>query len=315
MVSEAAGGAGFLARLRSGLKRTSDRLSLALQEAVSGRTRVDASLYEELEAALLEADLGVGMTEAMLGALERRVREERIEDPGRVRGILREELERLLRVGTGGAPSSLAPALASPHVVLVVGVNGVGKTTTIGKLARLHARAGRSVVLAAADTFRAAAAEQLAIWAERSGARLVRHQDGADPAAVVYDALEMAAARRTDVLILDTAGRLHNKDNLMSELEKMRRVLGKRIAEAPHETLLVLDGTTGQNALSQAREFKSRIGITGLVVTKVDGTAKGGVVAAIVSELGIPVRFLGTGEGLDDLIEFDAHAFAEALFA
>ena len=303
---------GLFGRLKTGLKRTQERFQLRIREVFSGRTKVDNDLYEDLEAALLEADVGLPTTGRLLKALAVRVRDERIEEPERVRGLLREELERIL---VRPAPAVAGSGTARPRVTLLIGVNGVGKTTTLGKLAHWHARAGRRVVVAAADTFRAAALEQLAVWVDRAGARLVAHREGADPAAVAFDALETTLARGEDELLIDTAGRLHTKDNLMAELEKMRRVIGKRLPGAPHEVLLVLDATTGQNALAQARQFALRIGVTGLVVTKVDGTAKGGVVVAIAAELDLPVLYLGTGEGIDDLAEFDAAMFAEALFS
>jgi fused signal recognition particle receptor len=301
---------GLFSRLRTSLKRTQERLTLRLAEVFTGRTTVDAELFGELEAALLEADFGMPVTERLMKLVAERVRAERIEDPAEVREVLKQAAMALLtRPG-----SAVPPPAAPPVVTLVVGVNGTGKTTTIGKLAWREAALGRSVVLAAADTFRAAAGEQLAVWADRAGVRLVRHQEGADPSAVAYDALETAIARGADCVIIDTAGRLHTKDNLMAELEKVRRVVAKRLPGAPHEVLLVLDGTTGQNAVVQAREFAARVGLTGLVVTKLDGTARGGVVAAIVGELGVPVRYVGTGEGREDLAEFDARTFVDAVF-
>jgi len=303
---------GLLGRLKSGLSKTRDRLSLRVKEALVGRTTIDDDLYEELEAAMLEADLGVGITERVLEAIAERVRNERIESPERVQGLVREEARALLDHSARAEPVQVTDG---PMVSLVVGVNGVGKTTTIGKLARWHAARGKRVLVCAGDTFRAAAIEQLTTWAERTGARIVHHREGADPAAVVFDAIEAAIAGRFDVVLIDTAGRLHTKDNLMTELEKVRRVVEKRIPGGPHETLLILDATTGQNALSQAREFTRRVGVTGLIVTKLDGTARGGVVAAIVAELDVPVLFVGTGETQDDLLEFDPATYADALFA
>lgn len=301
---------GLLDRLQNGLRKTRESLGFRVQEILHGRTKIDDGLYEELEETLLAADMGVTTTRRLLDTVASRVRAERIEDVARVNQMLREETARLL----GPAPAEVAME-SQPRVILVVGVNGSGKTTTIGKLARRYAAEGKKVLVGAGDTFRAAAVEQLGVWTERAHVRLVSHREGADPAAVVYDAVDAAVAGNYSTVIIDTAGRLHTKDNLMVELEKVRRVAGKRLPGAPHEVLLVLDATTGQNALVQAREFASRVGVTGLVVTKLDGTAKGGAVVAICNELGLPVRFLGTGEGIDDLVPFDGSAFADALFA
>ncbi len=276
-----------------------------------GRERLDAAEVESLEAALLGADVGIRMTARLLGALQR--------GGGDTGSPLRERLEREIRAilqtpaSAGEDDPELESRGASPHVIMVVGVNGVGKTTSIGKLAVRYARAGKRVLLVAGDTFRAAAVEQLAVWAERTGADLVRHQHGADPGAVAYDGLRAAVARQADVVIVDTAGRLHNKSNLMDELRKVRRVIGREVPGAPHETLLVVDAVTGQNGLVQARAFLEQIEVTGVVLTKLDGTAKGGIVLAITGELQLPIRYVGIGEGVDDLREFDPEEFASAL--
>jgi fused signal recognition particle receptor len=275
-----------------------------------GERRLDAAALDELEALLLGADLGVATAEDLLG---RARREAAGGDAAKLRAVLKRAVsEKLARAEAGGDPLALA---AKPHVVLVLGVNGSGKTTTIGKLAARHRAAGRSVVLGAADTFRAAAREQLQRWSERTGATLVAGADGGDPAAVAFDTVKAAIARGADVAIIDTAGRLQTKQPLMEELAKIARVVGKGLPGAPHETLLVLDANTGQNAISQAREFTQRAGVTGLVLTKLDGTAKGGVLVGLADELGLPVRFVGVGEGAEDLRDFSAADFADALFA
>jgi fused signal recognition particle receptor len=297
-------------RLTRGLTRTREKLSDNIHRVLTGRTRVDEEVLEALEEVLLEGDVGVGATEALLDRLRERAREERASGEG-VEDLLAEEVVRLL----GGVEGDAPPPASRPHVVLLVGVNGTGKTTTLGKLARFHREQGKRVVVGAADTFRAAAVEQLRVWAERAGVELIAGQPGGDPAAIAFDAVAAGQARDADVVLIDTAGRLQTKVNLMEELAKIARVVAKRIPDAPHEVLLVLDATTGQNAVSQARQFGKATPVTGLVLTKVDGTAKGGVVVAIAQELGIPVRFLGLGEGIEDLVPFDAEAFAAALFA
>ncbi len=299
---------GILSKLRTGLKKTHDRLTDPLVQLVTGR-RVDQETLDELEATFLQADMGVETTERLLDVIRETYKEERRVEMGRL--IERLEAELVRELAEDAAPLNVAPA--PPTVILVVGVNGTGKTTTIAKLAKILADDGRKVLFAACDTFRAAAIEQLGIWAERVGAGLVKHQHGADPAAVAFDATEAALARGMDALIIDTAGRLHTKVNLMEEIKKIQRVLGKKIPDAPHETLLVLDATTGQNALQQARLFNDALGLTGLVLTKLDGTAKGGIVITIQREFHIPVKYIGVGEGLDDLQPFVPTDFARAL--
>jgi fused signal recognition particle receptor len=275
-----------------------------------GRSSIDEELLEDLEEILITADLGMQTTRKLIDALQQRRGRGQLETPEQLRSALMEGLEQLLQLDT----RPLNVESAKPYVIMVVGVNGVGKTTTIGKLANQLTRQGKKVLLGAGDTFRAAAAEQLTIWGERAGADVVRHQEGADPGAVAFDAAKAAVARKADVLILDTAGRLHTKVNLMEELKKLRRILDREIPDAPHETLLVLDATTGQNALNQARLFNEAVAIDGIALTKLDGTAKGGIVVAIAAELQLPVRFVGIGEGVDDLRPFDPAMFVEALF-
>jgi fused signal recognition particle receptor len=295
--------------MRVGLAKTQTALVGRIDALLGGRQRVDAELLEELEEILITADFGMKTTQDLVGSLEKRCAGGNAA-PAALRDFLKEEIRQRLRLEA--APLDLAAG--APFVIMVVGVNGVGKTTTIGKLARQFAAQGKKVVLGAGDTFRAAAAEQLAIWGERAGVDVVRHAEGADPAAVAFDAAKAAVARGADMLILDTAGRLHTKVNLMEELKKIRRVLSREIPGAPHETLLVLDATTGQNALVQARLFRDAVAVSGIALTKLDGTAKGGVVVAIGAELGLPVRFVGIGEGVDDLRPFDADLFVDALF-
>ena len=296
-------------RMRAGLAKTQSALVGRIDSLLGGRQTVDADLLEELEEILITADFGMKTTQDLVQSLNKRYAGGNAAAAG-LRDLLKEEIRQRLRLEA--APLDLAAS--SPFVIMVVGVNGVGKTTTIGKLARQFAGQGKRVVLGAGDTFRAAAAEQLAIWGERAGVEVVRHSEGADPAAVAFDAAKAAVARGADVLILDTAGRLHTKVNLMEELKKVRRVLAREIPGAPHETLLVLDATTGQNALVQARLFREAVDVSGIALTKLDGTAKGGVVVAIGAELGVPVRFVGIGEGVDDLRPFDPDLFVEALF-
>ena len=305
---------GFFARLRQGLGKTRSRLADRAKQLFAGRTRIDAEVYDGLEEILIEADVGVETALALIEGMRAIAAERKLEDPTALYAVLKDELRALLEPGDH-ALTWTAPDAPRPHVTLVAGVNGSGKTTTIGKLAAERGRAGKSVILAAADTFRAAAIEQLTIWAERAAADIVKHQDGADPAAVAYDAADAAVARGADYLVIDTAGRLHTKVNLMSELQKIQRVTGKRIPDAPHEVLLVLDATTGQNGLEQARQFTNALNVTGIVLTKLDGTAKGGIVVAIQKQLGIPIKLIGVGEAIDDLQPFDARQFVDALFA
>ena len=274
----------------------------------SGFFSVDEDFFEELEENLILSDMGMDTTLEAVETLRERVKANKIKEPEEVKVCLREILVEMLDVG-----STELDLTDKPAVILMIGVNGVGKTTTIGKLANLLKNQGNRVLLAAGDTFRAAAADQLAIWADRAKVDLVRHEEGSDPAAVVFDAMNAARARKTDVVLVDTAGRLHNKQNLMNELNKIRRVIDREGTASSKEVLLVLDATTGQNGLIQAKQFGESAGITGIVLTKLDGTAKGGVVLAIAKEMGVPVKFVGLGEGIDDLQPFDAEAFAEAL--
>ena len=274
----------------------------------SGFFSVDEDFFEELEENLILSDMGMDTTLEAVETLRERVKANKIKEPEEVKACLREILVEMLDVG-----STELDLTDKPAVILMIGVNGVGKTTTIGKLANLLKNQGNRVLLAAGDTFRAAAADQLAIWADRAKVDLVRHEEGSDPAAVVFDAMNAARARKTDVVLVDTAGRLHNKQNLMNELNKIRRVIDREGTASSKEVLLVLDATTGQNGLIQAKQFGESAGITGIVLTKLDGTAKGGVILAIAKEMGVPVKFVGLGEGIDDLQPFDAVAFAEAL--
>jgi len=304
-----AGRPGFLARLRQRLNRGDSWLTRDLGELVRGR-RIDAAILEELETRLLGADVGVAATTRILDELRLKVARNELADADALLRALRAAIVAIL------APCARPLTIdrsQKPFVILVVGVNGSGKTTTIGKLARRCADEGASVLLAAGDTFRAAAIEQLGVWAQRAGAELVAQQPGADPGAVIFDALQKARARQCDVLLADTAGRLHSQSHLMEELKKVRRVIQRSDPGAPHEVLLVLDANQGQNALAQARQFQAAVGVTGLALTKLDGTARGGIVIAIALELGIPIRFVGVGESAEDFGEFDAEAFAGAL--
>ena len=300
---------GFFKRLRSSLNKPGSWLSYDLGNLFRGR-QIDAEILDELETRLLGADVGVEATELLLDQLRRRVARKELGDVEALIGALREAITELL---APVAKPLAIDASAKPYVILVVGVNGSGKTTSIGKLARRLSGEGRKVMLAAGDTFRAAAIEQLTVWAQRSGADLVAQQSGADPAAVAFDAMTAAKSRGCDVLIADTAGRLHSQSHLMEELKKVKRVIARTDPAAPHEVLLVLDANQGQNALAQAVQFHEAVGVTGLVLTKLDGTARGGIVLAIARRLGLPIRFIGIGEGAEDFGEFDAAAFAAAL--
>lgn len=300
---------GFLGRLRAKLNRGDSWLSYDLANLFRGRA-IDAEALDELETRLLTADVGVEATQHILAGLNKRVARKELADVEALIAALRESITEIL---TPVAKPLVIPSGTKPFVILVVGVNGSGKTTTIGKLARRLGESKRSVMLAAGDTFRAAAMEQLNVWADRSGAAFIAQQAGADPGAVVFDAMQAAKARNIDVLLADTAGRLHSQSHLMEELKKVKRVVQRVDASAPHEVLLVLDANQGQNALSQATQFNEAVGVTGLVITKLDGTAKGGIVIAIARKLGIPIRFIGIGEGAEDFGEFDATAFASAL--
>ncbi|MEQ8265002.1 signal recognition particle-docking protein FtsY [Pseudohaliea sp.] len=301
---------GFFSRLRRGLGRTSDNLVAGLGNLFLGRKEIDAELLEELESRLLLADVGVDATVHIIEQLTQRVSRRELTEPEALRDALREELLAILEP----CERPLAVGGAAPFVILMVGVNGVGKTTTIGKLARRFQDEGRSVMLAAGDTFRAAAVEQLQVWGDRHDVPVIAQHTGADSASVLYDAFAAARARGVDVLIADTAGRLHNKDHLMDELRKVVRVLGKLDPAAPHEVMLVLDAGTGQNALAQADTFTEAVGVTGITLTKLDGTAKGGIIFAIARKLGLPIRFIGVGETAEDLRPFVAGEFIDALF-
>ncbi|KAB2954438.1 signal recognition particle-docking protein FtsY [Heliorestis acidaminivorans] len=300
---------GFFDRLKEGLSRTRQNLVQKVEELVTGRQHIDEELYEELEEVLISADVGAEMALEMVERLRKKVKEQKISDPSELKNLLQQEIVALL--GQEAVPVKIEQ---KPTVVLVVGVNGVGKTTTIAKLAHRWKSEGRKVLLAAGDTFRAAAIDQLEIWGQRVGVDVIRHQEGSDPGAVAYDAAQAAISRGVDILIVDTAGRLHNKNHLMSELSKVGRVLDRALPGAPHEILLVLDATTGQNAVTQARLFGEAVGVSGLVLTKLDGTAKGGVILAIQGELSVPVKFIGIGEAMDDLRVFEPQQFAKALF-
>jgi fused signal recognition particle receptor len=300
----------LLEKLKAGVQKTRAGLVSALEDAFEGKREIDATLLEELEYALISSDVGTRTTEEILDRIRQRVERHQLNDAAELRGLIREQLLEIL------AASERAPArvMEPPAVILVVGVNGSGKTTTIGKLAARFRREERSVLLCAADTFRAAAIEQLEIWGERTGAPVIRQGPGSDPSAVLFDALTSGRARKADYVIVDTAGRLQTKEYLMAELQKMSRAAKKVIPDAPHEVLLVLDATTGQNGLEQARKFTETSGVTGIVLTKLDGTAKGGIVVAIARELNLPIRYVGVGEKVDDLLPFDAEKFIASLF-
>lgn len=303
-------GKGFFQRLVSGLAKTRDNIVSGMDSIFHGFSNIDEEFYEELEEVLIMGDLGVQATEDILDDLRAKVKERHIKEPADCRQILIDSIKEQMDVGETAYEFE-----EKTSVVMVVGVNGVGKTTTIGKLAGKLRAQDKKVVLAAADTFRAAAGEQLKEWANRAQAELIGGQEGSDPAAVVYDAVQAAKARHADVLLCDTAGRLHNKKNLMEELRKMNRIIDREYPEAFRETLVVLDATTGQNALAQAKEFKDVVDITGIILTKMDGTAKGGIAVAIQAELGIPVKYIGVGETIEDLQKFDPDEFVDALFA
>lgn len=300
---------GFFKRLVEGLTKTRDNIVSGIDAIFSGFSRIDDEFYEEIEEILVMGDLGVRATEEILAHLKEQVKAQHIKEPAACKELLIDSIRRQMEVGETAYRFEEERA-----VVLIIGVNGVGKTTTVGKLAGKLKAQGKRVVIGAADTFRAAAGEQLAEWANRAGVEMIGGQEGADPASVVYDAVAAAKARNADVLLCDTAGRLHNKKNLMEELKKINRILEREYPEAYRETLVVLDATTGQNALSQAKQFSEAADITGIVLTKMDGTAKGGIAVAIQSELGIPVKYIGIGETIDDLQKFDAGEFVNALF-
>lgn len=302
----------FFSRLKQGLSKTRANLAAGMSNLFLGKKELDQQLLNDIEIALLTADVGVETTDQLIKTLTQKLARKELSDAQAAFQCLREEMKQILR--PCALPLSLSPAI-KPYVILVVGVNGSGKTTTIGKLAKHYKQENKTVMLAAGDTFRAAAIEQLKIWGERNQVPVIAQQPGADTAAVIYDAMEAAKARGADLLIADTAGRLHTQSNLMTELQKVNRVLAKIDPTAPHETLIVLDATLGQNALSQVKQFHDLMGITGIALTKLDGTAKGGIIFAIANQTGIPIRFIGIGEGIEDLRPFNADEFVDALFA
>lgn len=299
---------GFFNKIKEGLKKTRDTVIGQIDSMLKSFTKIDDELFEELEELLVMGDVGVPTAEKICEELKKRVKKEGIKNPNEIHRLLEETVSDMLR---GGEELDIS---TTPSIILVIGVNGVGKTTTIGKLANHLTKQGKKVILAAGDTFRAAAIEQLEIWADRSHCEIIKQNEGSDPAAVIYDAISAAKARHADVIICDTAGRLHNKKHLMDELAKINRIIDRELPDAAKEKLLVLDATTGQNAVNQAEQFSLATGITGIVLTKLDGTAKGGVVLAIKEGLGIPVKYIGVGEQIDDLQPFDAEDFARALF-
>lgn len=300
--------------LEEGLQKTKESFFTRVGKAIAGKTTVDEEVLDNLEEALVSADVGVETTIQIIERIEKRVARDKYLNTSELNSILRDEIEELLRESGAEKIRNFEVSDQKPYVILVVGVNGAGKTTTIGKLAYNYKKAGYSVLLGAADTFRAAATDQLTIWSERAGVPLIRQGMGADPAAVAFDTLQSGLSRKSDVVIIDTAGRLHNKAHLMEELSKIKRVLKKLLPEAPHEVLLVLDGSTGQNALEQARHFTLATDVTSLAITKLDGTARGGVVLAIASQFKIPVKYIGVGEKIEDLLLFDSHEFVDSLF-
>jgi fused signal recognition particle receptor len=302
----------FLERMKEAVTRTRENLSERIEEVVAFTKEIDRSTLDDLEATLIGADLGATTTHEVLQKLREKADRKQIKNVDELKRLLKEELLAILEQGNSAPVQKVDGA---PEVILVVGVNGTGKTTTIGKLAQVFRSQGKNVLLCAADTFRAAAIDQLEVWGQRTGTEVIKTKAGGDPSAVLYDALQAATARNSDYVIVDTAGRLHTKTNLMSELEKMRRTAHRIVPGAPHETLLVMDATTGQNGLQQARLFTQSAGLTGIVLTKLDGTAKGGVVVAITRELGVPVRFVGVGEKAGDLLPFDPREFVDSLFS
>jgi fused signal recognition particle receptor len=308
----------LLERLKKSVSKTKAALAETVDTIFLGERKIDPSILKDLETALLSADLGVKPTREILDAVREKMDRNALADAAQLKREIKSHIIRILnapvRPDVAASGISTSQNGSGTRVIFIVGVNGAGKTTSIGKLANRLRQEGRSVVLCAADTFRAAAVEQLEIWAQRNGIEVIKQKSGADPAAVVYDAVAAAKARSADVVIVDTAGRLHTKSNLMAELEKMKRTAAKVIPGAPHDVLLVLDATTGQNGLAQAREFTSTVAVTGIILTKLDGTAKGGIVVAISRELGLPIRFVGTGEQINDMVPFDAETYANSLF-
>jgi fused signal recognition particle receptor len=303
---------GFFERLRKGLSKTHAGFVSQIDRLVSGKKGIDETLLEELEEILITADLGTDTTFRLINELHERTGRNELDDPQRVKEYIKNSILAILK--TAESPLDIDSPEAKPFVIMVVGVNGVGKTTTIGKLAGKYQSGGKKILLAASDTFRAAATEQLEAWAERIGANMVKQSRGSDPSAVAYDAIHAARARSFDIVFIDTAGRLHTKENLMEELRKLKRIVGRECPGAPHEILLILDATTGQNAISQTRLFNEALGITGIALTKLDGTAKGGIIVGITESFHIPLRYIGVGEKMDDLREFDAEQFVTALF-
>ena len=307
-------GGSLLDRLKQSVSKTRSQITAKVEDLISGEKEIDPALLTKLENVLLAADLGPRTTHQILEAVRQKLDRHALHSAADLKTELKKQLLHVLRALPSPNGSSASAQTSQPYVIFVVGVNGTGKTTTIGKLAHRLRKGGKSVVLAAGDTFRAAAIEQLAVWASRTGAEIIKTKSGGDPAAVVYDALSSALGKKADVVIVDTAGRLHTKSNLMAELDKMKRTAAKLVPGAPHDVLLVMDATTGQNGLPQAREFTATAGVTGIVLTKLDGTAKGGIVVAITRELGLPVQYVGTGETIDDLVPFDAETFVSSLF-
>ncbi|MEG6521587.1 signal recognition particle-docking protein FtsY [Desulfotomaculum sp. 1211_IL3151] len=301
---------GFFNRLKESLSKTRHSFIEKIDQVVTGRKGIDEDLYEELEEVLIQADVGVNTAMMLVERVRKGVKARNVQEASRLKDIFQEELEYLM--GEKMTPIKLSED--GPTVIMVVGVNGVGKTTTIGKMAHNYKEQGKKVMLAAGDTFRAAAIDQLEIWAERVGVELIKHQEGSDPGAVAYDAVHAARSRKADILLIDTAGRLHNKSNLMEELRKVHKITSREMPGAPHEVLLVLDATTGQNALSQVKVFSEAVNVTGIALTKLDGTAKGGVVTSIVTEMAIPVKLIGIGERMDDLRPFNPKDFIDALY-
>jgi fused signal recognition particle receptor len=303
---------GFLDKLKAGLSKTHQGFVEKIDQLFLGKKTMDQDLLEELEGLLFSADLGVKMTSRLIEDVQKGLKRGELQEPEKVKEFIQQEIFQTLK--SGEKPSLIDVAQAKPYVFMVVGVNGVGKTTTIAKIAYQYSSQGKKVLIGAADTFRAAAVEQLEVWAERVGADLIKQSKGSDPSAVAFDSIHAARARNIDLVFVDTAGRLHTKVNLMEELKKLKRIIARECPGAPHEVLLVLDATTGQNAISQAKLFHEAIGVTGIALTKLDGTAKGGIIIGITDELKIPIRYIGVGEGMDDLREFSASEFVQALF-
>jgi fused signal recognition particle receptor len=302
---------GFFSKLKAAVTSTKANLVAKIEDVVKGRKEIDADLLDELEAILIGADIGVETTSEILEKIKEQVDRKQINDADQLKSLIKQELRQILEKAVTTNLEGVRPDL---QVIMVVGVNGVGKTTTIGKLANLYQSEGQRVLICAADTFRAAAIEQLEVWGQRAGVEIIRQKSGADPSAVLFDSISAAKARQVQTLIVDTAGRLHTKDNLMRELEKMKRIASREVPGAPHEVLLIIDAITGQNGLNQAREFLKSAGVTGIVLTKLDGTAKGGVVIPIARELKVPIQFVGVGEKIDDLLRFSPEQYIESLF-